>query len=142
MLALAAEFPDVDSPVPFILGDPPVAPKPLEFPRRFTIEALPPGGLVLDTQDREATRVFYRGVYFQSADAPIGWAGNYATGDAGTTAQLFRDAVATRLNWYRVMAGVPALISQFDQYNVKDQQAALMMSANNTLSHPDSGNAY
>src|SRR5262245_33044581 len=89
----------------------------------------------MNTQDREAVRIFYRGAFSQSEDVPIGWTGDYATGTAGTTAQSFRDAVALRLNWYRAMAGVPAVISLSDTFNAKDQQAALMMSANGQPSH-------
>lgn len=119
-----------------MLGEPPAAPKVrAAASEAFAVQALAAGGFAIDTQDREAVRLFYRGVYFQSEDVPIGWTGNFATGDAGTTAQPFRDAVALRLNWYREMAGVPANVSLSDLYNLKDQQAALMMSANGQLSH-------
>ena len=134
--APAAELPPVSSPAPVILGDPPVAPKTVVIPRAaLGVEAIPLGGLTVDTQDREAVRTFYRGIFFQSEDVPMGWTGNYATGDAGTTAQLFRDAVALRINGYRALAGVPANVSLFNTYNLKAQQAALMMSANGQLSH-------
>jgi hypothetical protein len=134
--ALAAELPSISSPVPVILGEPPVAPNVVAVPRAaFSIQALPPAGLVINTQDREAVRTFYRGIFFQSEDVPMGWSGNYATGDAGTTAQPFRDAVALRINGFRALAGVPANISFSNTFNLKDQQAALMMSANGQLSH-------
>ncbi len=134
--ALAAEPPPVSSPVPVILGDPPIAPQPVGVARAaLGIAAIPPGGLAINAQDREAVRTFYRGVFFLSEDVPMGWTGNYATGDAGTTAQAFRDAVALRINGYRALAGVPANISLLNTYNVKAQQAALMMSANGQLSH-------
>ncbi len=132
----AAELPQLGSPIPVILGEPPVAPKPAGLPpAALGIESIPLGGLAIDALDREAVRTFYRGVFFQSEDVPMGWSGNYATGDAGTTGQLFRDAVALRVNWFRALAGVPANIALFDTYNIKDQQAALMMSANGQLSH-------
>ena len=57
------------------------------------------------------------------------------TGDPGTTSSAFRDAVALRVNYYRAMAGVPAVIVFSDEFNRKSQQAALMMSANNQFNH-------
>lgn len=135
--AVAADSPPPLTPPPaVILGTPPVAPAArASVPAAISALALPAGGLVIGTSDREAVRTFYRGAFFLSEDIPIGWTGNYATGDAGTTATAFRDAVAMRLNWYRAMAGVPAGITLNDAWNTKDQQAALMMSANGQLSH-------
>ncbi len=40
-----------------------------------------------------------------------------------------------RINYYRAMAGVPASITWRSDYSLKAQAAALMMSANNALSH-------
>ena len=57
------------------------------------------------------------------------------TCDAGTTSAAFRDSVLLRLNYFRAMAGVPADVTFSDTYNAKAQQAALMMSVNNQLSH-------
>ena len=90
------------------LGDPPTAPPFAAqlFPES-RIEAPPADGFVVDAQDREAVRVFYRGMYSLSEDVPMQWTGSYATGVAGTTAQLFQNATALRINWYRAMAGVP-----------------------------------
>ena len=96
---------------------------------------MPADGFVIDTQDREAVRVFYRGMYSQSENVPMQWTGSYATGSAGTTGQLFQNAVALRINWYRAMAGVPAKVALDPIYSAKAQEAALMMSANNQLSH-------
>ena len=118
------------------LGDPPTAPPFAAqlFPES-RIEAPPADGFVVDAQDREAVRVFYRGMYSLSEDVPMQWTGSYATGVAGTTAQLFQNATALRINWYRAMAGVPAKVALDATYNAKAQDAALMMSANNQLSH-------
>ncbi|MGC8988832.1 MAG: CAP domain-containing protein, partial [Verrucomicrobiia bacterium] len=43
--------------------------------------------------------------------------------------------VALRINWLRALAGVPAWINLDETYNSKAQQAALMISANNAVSH-------
>ena len=64
-----------------------------------------------------------------------------ATSAAGTTSAAFQSAVQLRVNWYRAMAGIPASIA-FDpvNYGAGDQLAALMMSANNELSHYPTSN--
>jgi uncharacterized protein YkwD len=93
------------------------------------------GPLSVDPGNREASRTFYL-TYYQNAAAPAhGWTGNRAACDAGTTTQAFRDAVLLRINYFRAMAGVPAEITFDATYTAKAQQAALMMSANNQLSH-------
>lgn len=91
-------------------------------------------GLSIDTTDREAVRLFFNKVYVQP-DVPMGWTGNYRTGDAGTVSAAFQAATMQRLNWYRAMAGLPADTTLSAEPSAKDQQAALMMSANGQLSH-------
>lgn len=91
-------------------------------------------GLRIDTSDREAVRLFFNKVYVQP-DVPMGWTGNYRTGDAGTVSAAFQAATIQRLNWYRAMAGLPADTALSAESSAKDQQAALMMSANGQLSH-------
>ncbi|MEQ1861244.1 MAG: CAP domain-containing protein [Chthoniobacteraceae bacterium] len=93
------------------------------------------GGFTVDPSQREASRLFYKSVYLASNGVPIGWTGDVATGDPGTTSQDFRDAMLRRINYFRAMAGVPADVAFLPTYNAKCQQAALMMSANNSLSH-------
>ncbi len=73
---------------------------------------------------------------------PIDWTGSLsgtpgssATGSAGTTSAAFKDAVQLRINYFRAMAGIPAAISMDSVESGEDQDAALMMSANNALSH-------
>ena len=91
--------------------------------------------LSVDISTRAASRQFYHSVYYSSEGFPIQWTGNYTTGVAGTTSSSFKDSVALRINWYRAMAGIPAGITFNDTYSAKAQQAALMMSVNNQLSH-------
>lgn len=92
-------------------------------------------GFTVDTTSREEVRNFYRTVYAASENAVIGWTGDVDLAIAGTTNQSFKDAVALRVNYYRALAGVPAEITFFDAFNVQAQDAALMMSANDTLDH-------
>ena len=97
--------------------------------------------LSVDTSSREAVRQFYLAICTAGDDTALGWTGSYSSGDsgaasvAGTTAAAFKDAVVLRINALRALAGVPAGITLLDTYSVKDQQAALMMSVNNALSH-------
>lgn len=93
------------------------------------------GGLTVDPQNRQASLDFYNNNYLPSENVAIGWTGDQASCNAGTTSQAYRDAVALRINYYRAMAGVPAAITLNETYNRKAQQAALMMSANDSLSH-------
>jgi uncharacterized protein YkwD len=92
------------------------------------------GLLTVNPQNRAASRAFFN-TYYLAPDAAINWTGDRAVCIAGDTDLAFRDAVLLRLNYYRAMAGVPATVTFSDTYNAKDQQAALMMSANEQLSH-------
>lgn len=116
------------------LNEAPTAPATIA-PQALVPEAAAPSGFVVDPASREAARIFYRTVYASSENVAIGWNGNITTGNAGMTSAAFRDAVQRRVNYFRAMAGVPAGITFDATYNAKDQKAALMMSANNALSH-------
>jgi hypothetical protein len=94
-----------------------------------------PASLAVNTGSREEVRNFYNAVYFASENAPMGWAGSATNCAAGATTAAYRDAVALRINLFRALAGVPAAITLNDIYNGKAQQAALMMSANDQLTH-------
>jgi uncharacterized protein YkwD len=89
----------------------------------------------VNTQSRTASRDFYQTEYQGSAISDSGWTGNHATCGAGTTSEAFRTAVLQRINYFRSMAGIPALIGFDETYNAKAQAAALMMSVNHDLSH-------
>lgn len=90
--------------------------------------------LAIDTQDREAVRQFYNHVYVQP-DVPMEWTGSYAQGNAGTVSAAYQAATSLRINWYRAMAGLPAATTISESNSGKDQEAALLMSANGELSH-------
>src|SRR3954471_13657328 len=93
--------------------------------------------LTVDVTSREEVRQFYRAIYGLSEGVSMGWTGNYATGAAGAgdTSSLYKEAVLLRINFFRALAGVPAAITLNSAYSAKDQQAALMMSANGALDH-------
>src|SRR5258708_1644399 len=47
--------------------------------------------LTVDTSHREESRIIYNAVYSASENVAIGWTGDTASGNAGTTTQTFRD---------------------------------------------------
>ena len=94
-----------------------------------------PSGFTVDPKSREQSRVLYNTVYQASENIPSGWTGSVLLDNAGTTTQAFKDATLLRVNYFRAMGGVPATVVFSDTFNAADQLAALMMSANNALSH-------
>lgn len=95
-------------------------------------------GLSVDTRQREAVRNFYNALFYASENVPMNWTGAIAGCAAGDINPAYRDAGLLRINMLRALAGVPAAVTLNDSFNAKAQQAALMMSAQNALSHfPD-----
>ena len=137
-LALAAWPGVLGARPPATLGDPPPAPTPEEvarLPRRGIFKHGPTGPFTVNTAKREEARNFFNTVYAVSEGFSIGWTGNLGTCTPGTTDAAFRNLVAIRINYFRAMAGIPANIAFDPIFNTKDQAAALIMSANNSLSH-------
>src|ERR1035441_1427039 len=118
----------------FQLGEPPLAPADVSgLPRNM--EKLLTGGFSVDTKSREGVRSFYNAVYTASDGVPMNSSANTASCFAGTNSVDFRDAVVRRINFFRAMAGLPADITLTNTFNRNAQLAALIMSANNNLSH-------
>lgn len=80
---------------------------------------------------------FYHCVYTASEGyaGNISWTGNVASSIAGTTSATFKDDVRRRVNFFRALCGLPADITFDATKSSKDQEAALMMTANNALDH-------
>ncbi len=119
-----------------ILGDPPRAPGDVKGlpgggpqPRGIT------GGFSVNTASREEVRSFYNAIFPSSDGVPMDTTADVSTCTAGTNSTAFQEAVLRRINWYRAMAGVPASVTLNNSNNTNDQQMAVMISANNTLSH-------
>ncbi|MCK5356353.1 MAG: hypothetical protein KAJ63_14650, partial [Methyloprofundus sp.] len=92
----------------------------------------------LDLSVRDTSAAFFLSVYAASENTAIDWTGSLSGCDAGDTSGIFKNAVLTRVNWYRAMAGIPNGVSFFTgagSYSEKSQEAALIMSSNNALSH-------
>lgn len=94
-------------------------------------------GFVVNTSSRGEVLSFYNCTYTASEDyaAKMAWTGDTATGVAGTTSSGFKNDVRRRINFYRALSGLPADITLDSTKSAKDQEAALMMSANTNLSH-------
>ncbi|MGB1250144.1 MAG: CAP domain-containing protein [Candidatus Promineifilaceae bacterium] len=95
----------------------------------------PVNGLAVDVTDRAAVSQFYRDHYLGSASPSAGWTGSIGGCVAGDTSAEFKASVAHRINYYRAMAGLAADVKMKPEYNALAQAAALMMSAQNSLSH-------
>jgi len=89
----------------------------------------------LTLEDREEVRQFYQRVYFASRGVPMEWTGDYGNLTAGTTSAAWQESTRLRINFFRAMAGVPANITFDPELAAKCQEAALIMSLNNMLSH-------
>jgi uncharacterized protein YkwD len=95
-------------------------------------------GFEIDTSQREQSRNAYNSLFSASMSVASEWDGNVSSCDPGSTSNAYKQAVLTRINYFRAMAGVPATISLNAAFNNKAQQAALMMAGQNDLSHhPD-----
>lgn len=107
-------------------------------------QALQTGGFVVDIGSRQQSRAFYNLVYQGTAYIDPAWSGAVATCTPGTTSTEFKERVLGRINYYRAMAGVPSNVSLRDDLSAKAQQMALMMSANNGITHfpPASWSCY
>jgi hypothetical protein len=92
-------------------------------------------GLSVDVRNKAAVLTFYQEYHETAPVASLGWTGDRATCNAGTTAASYRQPLEGLVNFFRAMAGVPAQITFLDEYNAKAQQAALMMSVNGALDH-------
>lgn len=89
----------------------------------------------VNTQDRTAVQQHYLVEYAASEGVAPGWTGDHGSCSPGTTTAAFREAVLRRINYFRAMAGIPAVVGFDATYNSKAQAAALMMSVNRALSH-------
>ena len=89
----------------------------------------------VDSQDRAAVVQLYQTVYKASQDVAMGWNGNVTDCLPGDTAQAYKDATVLRVNYFRAMAGLPGDVTLNEDLNRKSQEAALIMSAENELSH-------
>jgi uncharacterized protein YkwD len=100
-------------------------------------------GYEVTPSDRSSVVTFYENVYLPALSVPIGWTGNANTCDAGSTSQAYSDASFDLINYYRAMVELAPVVNDVSK-NLASQEAALMMSVNNALSHspPESWTCY
>lgn len=77
----------------------------------------------------------YEQLYLTSNVTNVGWTGNRTTCAAGTVAAGVSEKVLQRINYYRKLVGLPAKCTHDAALAVFAQKAALIMQANNTLTH-------
>jgi uncharacterized protein YkwD len=84
---------------------------------------------------RDAVVALYNAAYLPGSAVPLQWTGSVAGCDAGTTSAAHQQAVIDRVNYFRALVGLPPVSLLTDTTTTQVQAAALMMSANNALSH-------
>lgn len=95
-----------------------------------------PSGTVvapIDASSRAEVVARWNDTYFDNT--PFTWSGSVAGCAAGDTTDAFKGAVLRRLNFFRAMAGLPGDLALDPALSAKAQEAALMMDANDSLSH-------
>lgn len=116
---------------------------PFELPPRLTADVARAAGAAqaqqavasVDLASRQESLDFFQAVYRASEGATMEWTGDHAACNPGQVSPYYREAILRRINYFRAMAGVPADVVFTDEYNAAAQEAALMMSVNNKLSH-------
>lgn len=89
--------------------------------------------------DLEKAKKAYEDNYLGTKLSTIGWTGNEASCNSGDLSAATRNKVVQRVTYYRALCGLPAVTLNASQ-NKSCQDAALIMMANNTLTHtPSSG---
>jgi hypothetical protein len=89
----------------------------------------------LDMDSRWQIRDYYNVVYPYGAEFTMDWTGNYAGGDSGSVSEDWLEATRVRVNFFRAMGGIDDNVVFDPALNAACQDSALMMSANNALSH-------
>lgn len=88
----------------------------------------------INTSDRAAVSAGYQQRFVPSLSTTSGWTGSSATCDAGTTSSAVQQSMLAAVNYARSLNGLdPVTVSA--RLSAAAQQAALIMAANNDLSH-------
>ena len=101
----------------------------------FATVAPTAAGAWYDTSNREAVRTAYNNVFAPTTGTSLDYIGDPANGIAGDTSAAYKSAIVTRINFFRAMAGVPGITGLDAERNSKAQEGALMLYANQALSH-------
>ncbi len=82
-----------------------------------------------------ASQSAYFSDYVSTTGIALGFTGNVATGVAGDTSSAYKAAMTQRFNLFRALSGVPGNVVLNPALNSKAQYGALMMAANQRISH-------
>ena len=96
------------------------AQSPYRLPPNFSAQSVPvarTNGLTVNTQNREEVRTFFNALFTAQIGIAPNWSGDLGNCNPGTTSAEYEDAVLTRINFYRAMAGVPADIIFNPEYS-------------------------
>lgn len=92
----------------------------------------------IDANSRDAVQAAFTSWFLPSQNVPIGWDGSAAGCVAGAPSPTAQAATLSTVNYFRAQSGLPSVT--FDPgLSYGAQQAALMMTANNSLSHTPPG---
>lgn len=94
----------------------------------------PGGGAPVDTSQRSEVVAFYEQHYLPAFAPAIQWTGSVSSCDPGATSAAYADASIGLVNWFRAMAGLPA-VARDTGFDDETQAAALMMAAQADVSH-------
>ncbi|HET9047122.1 MAG TPA: hypothetical protein VFO33_09200, partial [Casimicrobiaceae bacterium] len=84
---------------------------------------------------RAGVVALYQSAYLPGNNVPLTWTGSIASCDPGKTNLDHQQAVIDRANYFRALVERPAVTLLGNPETSQAQAAALMMSANNSLSH-------
>ena len=84
---------------------------------------------------RAEVAALYQSVYLPGNAVALTWTGSVPTCIPGTTNIEHQQAVIARVNYYRALVDLPAVALSNGAEVGQEQAAALMLSANNALSH-------
>jgi hypothetical protein len=80
-------------------------------------------------------QTFYNTTMLPSFSVPIQWTGSVTGCVPGTTSAAWKAAVVRTVNSFRALSGMPGTVTLNLAHSAMAQEAALMMEANNALSH-------
>lgn len=93
----------------------------------------------IDNSDRAQVAATYRSAVSSNLELTTGWTGSATECRAGSASDSYDTATIESINWFRRMSGL-AVVTEDAQASRMAQQAALMMHAQNNLSHYPSSN--
>ena len=100
-----------------------------------TISTPRTNGFIVNAQHREEVRSFFNAIFYSDVGISPNWTGNLQSCDPGTTTVEYQNAVLTRINFFRAMAGVPADVVFNPEFSAKAARAAAIVSANAVVTH-------